>query len=799
MVIASSVAGADHGNAWSRFASAFPALLLAQFTLVACAVLNGVADAAWDAGQQGTIAGVALVQAGLVLLRAVPVLLLLSLPLLALQRRRLRRVVLAVPCSLFVVVQAALNQYFQTAHVPLGADLFGYSFEEIRTTLSGDTPLDPRSVLGYALPLLVLWAGMYLCQRRWSSGSMRWTTWLLVAGLLAWLSPLPAGARVLKDDAARDLASNKLAWFCGDVWRWSKGNVVAPSAPTNAATAVASSDQPPLNPQYPFLHPEQTPDTLGPYFNATSDGRPPNVVMIVVEGLGRSFSGPQASLGSFTPFLDELAARSLYFDNFLSNQGRTFGVLPSLFNSAPFAKEGFTSLDAHMPPSPGLFNLLQQQGYHTAFYNGTDTNFDNEHAFMQLQGVQHLVDVKSFGPGYQRNPFSEWGYPDKELVSRVLADSTQLQSPFLLAIQTISMHTAYKFPGQDAYLARFEQHLRDLHVPDTQLAAYRANADIYSTILYTDDQLRHYFDAVATLPWYADTIFVITGDHRLPEIPMGEHIDRYHVPLIIFSPLLKQARHIRAVSSQLDVTPTLLALLSHDYGLQRPAQTPWLGTGLDVDDSFRNIHQLPLQQTKTSTPDYLAGRWWLHNGQLFELQDGMHLTPADDASALDWVTQRFQRYEQANAIFMQKLTLTPEGATPKLVAYQAPVQKPQPMGEAPVMHGLSTESAEVTVVSQGVQLTAIFNNGDAQPSRAFVPLAVLTAEDGHELQEVSGAALQLPAHGHQQVPLILQRSVACSGRCYVSVFPSDPQTGKAIGQGQYHIPMDASTATGTAP
>ncbi|HWX64979.1 MAG TPA: LTA synthase family protein [Rhodanobacter sp.] len=797
--MAPSAAFARGGNPWSRFSTAFPTLLLAQFTLVACAVVNGVADVAWDGNQKWAIAGIALAQASLVLLRAVPILLLLSLPLLALQRERLRIVALAVLWSLFIVVQAALNQYFQVTHVPLGADLFGYSVAEIRTTLSGDASLDPRSLLAYALPLLVFWGGLYVCALRWAGGSMRWTTLLLVAGLLTWLPSLPTSAYVLKDDAARDLASNKLAWFCADVWRWSKSNTAAASALGKAATATASGGAPPLDPQFPFLHPEQTPDTLGPSFSPTSDGRPPNVVVVVVEGLGRSFSGPQASLASFTPFLDELATRSLYFDNFLSNQGRTFGVLPSLLNSAPFAKEGFTSLGARMPPGPGLFNLLEQQGYHTAFYNGTDTGFDDERAFLQLQGVQHLVDRKSFGPGYQLNPFSEWGYPDKELVSRVLADSAQLQTPFLLVMQTISMHTSYKFPGQDTYLARFEQRLRELRIPDARLAAYRASADIYSTILYTDDELRRYFDAVAKRPWYANTIFVITGDHRLPEIPMGEHIDRYRVPLIIFSPLLKQPSRIRAVSSQLDVTPSLLALLSHTYGLKRPAQTPWLGTGLDVDDSFRNVHQLPLQQTKTSAPDYLAGRWWLHDGQLFELQDGMHLAPVDDASARDWATHRLQRYEQANAIFMRKLALTPDGATPKLAAYQAVAQKLQPAGDAPVAHGLSMESAEVTLVGRGVQLTATFDNGDAQQSRAFVPLAVLTGGDGRELQEISGPALRLPANGHQQVQLTLQRPDACNSRCYVSMFPSDPQTGKAVGQGRYHVPVDADASVGSAP
>ncbi len=782
------------GSAWSRFSSAFPALLLAQGMLVVGAVINGVAGATWDGSQKWSIAGVALAQALLVLLRVVPILLLLSLPLLGMKNNRWRGVAVALLWSLFIAVQALLDQYYQVAHVPLGADVFGYSLAEIRTTLADGTPFNPRNVLALVLPVAVLWAGLWWWARRDARGSSMWTTVLLVAGLLVWLVPLPVGAGTLKDEAARDLACNKLAWFSGDVRRWSGDDVqVLPVA------AAGTTDEAPLDPAFPFLHPEQTPDALGPSFQPTGDGRPPNVVVIVVEGLGRSFSGPQATLGSFTPFLDELATRSLYFDNFLANQGRTFGVLPTLFGSAPFAEEGFTALGERMPPHPGLFSVLGKQGYHTAFYNGTDTAFDNERGYLQLQQVRQIVDMTTFGNGYQRNPFSAWGYPDKELVSRVLADNNQMRAPFAMAIQTISMHTSYEFPGQDAYRTRFEKRLGELRVADTQLAAYRANADIYSTILYTDDQLRRYFESVASTPWYANTIFVVTGDHRLPEIPMGEHLDRYHVPLIIFSPLLKQPKRIAAVSSQLDVTPSLMALLSNTYGLQRPARTPWLGSGLDMNESFRNIHQLPLKQTKTSAPEYLADRWWLRDGKLYALQEGMHLSPADDAAVQAWMTQRLQRYTQANAIFIQRGALTPEGGEPTLVAYQVSEQAAPMAVVAPTAHGLTLDSAQLAAAADGVQLTAVFSNGDGTPSRTFVPLAVMASEDGRELQEVYGSALQLQANGRQQVQLRLRQPQDCGGRCYVSVLPSDPNTGKAIGQGRYRLPVDATPATGSPP
>lgn len=782
------MATARNGSAWERFSGAFPALALAQLAVVAVALV-----AAAGAGGTGH-AAMAVVQSLLVLLRAVPVLLLLSLPLLLLKRPRVRMVALGLLWSLFIAVQVMLDLYFQVAQVPLGADLFGYSLAEIRVTLADGASVKPRNLLAMALPLLVLWTGLLWWGRRERRGSGRGSAALLAAAGAAWLLPLSGGGGMVADVAARDVPGNTLAWFSSDVWRWAtRGDAaaVAATAPLPAGTA----SEVPLNADYPFLRQERTPDTLGAYFSPTRDGRPPNVVLIIVEGLGRSFSGPQAALGSFTPFLDELAGRSLYFDNFLANQARTFGVLPTLIGSAPFADQGFTALGRQMPAHPGLFSVLGQQGYHTAFYNGTDTGFDDERGYMQLQQVQTLVDMKNFGPGYAPNPFSAWGYADRELVSRVLADSKRLKPPFLLAMQTISMHTSYQFPGQDAYREKFEQRLGHLQVPEARRAGYRAHADIYSTILYTDDQLRRYFESVEKEPWYANTLFIVTGDHRLPEIPLDAHIDRYHVPLIVFSPLLKQPRRVRAVSSQLDVTPSLMALLSNTYGLRRPGHTAWLGNALDMSGSFRSLHQMPLKQTKTSAPEFVAGRWWLRDGQLYELQDGMHLSPVEDAQVREWTVQRLQRYQQANAVFMQrKALLPPQDTPPALVAYSAAPAAAQ-TDTAPALPGLSVAAAEVVANRGTVQLTAVFSSGDPRPSRLFVPLAILFNGAGKEVQEVYGKALQLPPEGSQQVQLQLQLPADCDGRCHISVFPSDPDNGKAVGQGRYHLLVDAGTTS----
>ena len=45
--------------------------------------------------------------------------------------------------------------------------------------------------------------------------------------------------------------------------------------------------------------------------------------------------------------------------------------------------------------------LFHRQGYRSAFYIGTDSDFDNERGYLQLQGVDDIIDLRNFGPGYR--------------------------------------------------------------------------------------------------------------------------------------------------------------------------------------------------------------------------------------------------------------------------------------------------------------------------------------------------------------------------------------------------------------
>src|SRR5205807_1784863 len=169
-----------------------------------------------------------------------------------------------------------------------------------------------------------------------------------------------------------------------------------------------------------FLRGEDTHDVLGEYFNLEPGAPPPNIVFLGVEGLGRAFSGPNAYLGSFTPFLDELAGQSLYFENFLASQGRTFASLPSILGSLPFAVQGFNSFGSRMPKSLTLLSILKRSGYRTRFFCGTRLDFDHQGDFLAQQDIDLMVGIGDYDASYYRLPGSDWGYADQEILRKAL-------------------------------------------------------------------------------------------------------------------------------------------------------------------------------------------------------------------------------------------------------------------------------------------------------------------------------------------------------------------------------------------
>lgn len=729
---------------------------------------------------QSTLFGVGVGNDALALLRHAFVFLLAALPLALTASRRLRLACIGTVWSLLLCAQAALLQYHWVSGVPLGADLFAYSGAEVATTVAGGWQASPLLLFALPVSLAVLWGVLLLTRHElWPRATRRQAGIVLAASVLAFaFAPGRLAPSVVRTDADLDFVSNKTGFFLDASLAALRGDQASQPAHVlpKGHAPWDGRDQ-----RHPFLHAERTPDTLGPLFDKR--GAPPNLVFIIVEGLGRSFSGPGARLGSFTPFLDELGARSLYFENFLSGQGRTFGVLGTVFGSLPFGEHGLAALGERMPRHDSLLSILKGQGYDLRFYSGSNMDFDNEGIFLRRQGVGTIVSEKDYGPPAQRA--NDWGYADRELVEMALRrEAAARAQPFAAILQTTSMHSPFTFPGKEVYLRRVDQHVARLKLGDRP--EYRNGRDIFASVLYTDDALRLFFERAATLPGFDNTVFVITGDHRLPELPMDTRIERYHVPLIVYSPLLKAPRRIKAVSSQFDIAPSLLAWLSKGYGLRTPQQVTWLGTGLDTETSFRNLHAIPLKQTKTELSDFVSGAAYLAQGQLYTLSDGMTIDRADNPAAQAQARAQFAAFLKANRVAGQAEALAPPGVP--LAAY----------GGERSLHGVPLVQASSAVGVRGVRarpgagalaVDAIFTNSAAEESRAFAPLLVLTNEHGLELGETTGEVRTLAAGESATITLRPELQKLPPGTYYLSVIPSNPETGHSIGVGQYHVAL----------
>jgi uncharacterized sulfatase len=360
----------------------------------------------------------------------------------------------------------------------------------------------------------------------------------------------------------------------------------------------------------------------------------------------------------------------LYWDNFLSAQGRTFAVLPSILGSLPFAEQGFNQLGEGMPKQLSILRVLKKSGYRTSFMAGANLQFDKQDVFLKNQGIDELIGEQHFSAKYVKmastSAGDSWGYPDRELYRRAFDNTVFSQkSPFLAYLQTISMHTPYRVPNQQAYVHLMEQRLKKLGISEAKKAEYRQYAQVYSTILYADEALADFFAAAKKTAWYAHTIFIITGDHRLPEIPLRTKIDRYHVPFMIYSPLLKKSARIASISSHFDIAPSLLAFLASNYGVKRPEVATWLGEGLDTVKTFRNVHQYPLKQVKSELRNYIAGLFFIDGEQLFKIAPNMDIEPMNNTAKQKELADGLKAYKQRNELFMKTKQLVPESELTK--------------------------------------------------------------------------------------------------------------------------------------
>ncbi len=598
--------------------------------------------------------------------------------LLYLLHKKIAHVTFIIFAVLLLLIQVSLSQYFITTLVPLGADLWVYSWADIKQTVGASGGIRPGMAIGLVTFIsLIIAMFIFLPRRLQVNGGLAVVLLLclVTAGIRDVVSV--SNSMMPGQEYSNNLSINKAYFFLSSSYQYffllgDENDIYSDIYSGDYSNNLRDSSIAKLNyideKNYPFLHTtDTTADVLSPFFSPSTTL--PNFVILLVEGLGRAFTNKGAYLGNFTPFIDSLAEKSLYWPNFLSEGGRTFAALPSILGSLPFAKNGFNELAGAMPKHLSLLNILKNNSYNTSFYYGGDSHFDNMDIYLQKNSIDAINDEKTYPAGYTKLPPSSsgfsWGYGDKEVFRRFFETKITPRQPYASVVLTVSTHAPFLNNEQDYYLQKFEQRMTELGFDEAKKQEYRNYKNQYASILFMNDGIKNFITEYSKRPEFSNTVFLITGDHRMPEIPMSSKLDRYHVPLLIYSPLLKRTAEFSSISTHFDITPSLLAWMKKSYGLQVPSTASWMGSGIDTARKFRNRHAYPLMQTKDKIIDFVMGEYMLNGNTLYHISKTMDLDLVQDEIKQRQLQAWFLRFKRKNKEFQNTLQLVPDSLLEK--------------------------------------------------------------------------------------------------------------------------------------
>lgn len=284
------------------------------------------------------------------------------------------------------------------------------------------------------------------------------------------------------------------------------------------------------------------------YGNDTLAGTRPNVVVIILESFSAAYSGRLNGTGQgYMPFLDSLMGQGLWFQHAYANGRRSIDGIPAVvaslpsmmdqaFIESPYAQQAFTALPI----------LLGKEGYSSAFFHGGHNGTMGFDAFAKAAGFQRYVGRDQYPDA--KDDDGTWGIRDRPFLQFFAHELDKQQQPFVDCLFTLSSHHPYKLLPADA--KRFAG----------------GELPIMPTLRYTDDALRQFFATARTMPWFANTLFVVTADHTADLLRNGETngsaFDHW-IPLFYYLPARLAPHASTRVTQQIDILPTVLDLMGY--------------------------------------------------------------------------------------------------------------------------------------------------------------------------------------------------------------------------------------------
>ena len=275
-----------------------------------------------------------------------------------------------------------------------------------------------------------------------------------------------------------------------------------------------------------------------------------NVFVIILESFSAEHIGVLThqsgnKRSDFTPFLDSLAKYSVVYEGF-ANGKRSIEGIPAILASLPtWMTEDFITSQY----GPGKFNslasLLKTEGYNTSFFHGGKNGTMGFDAFCKSAGFDNYYGKNEY-PN-QADFDGHWGIWDEPYLQYIAQTLNSKPQPFLGAVFTLSSHHPYQVP--EKYKGKFR----------------KGPLEIQQTIMYSDYALKKFFDKASTMPWFENTIFVITSDHTSEAWQpfYKNRVGQYAIPIIFYEPQSGHSGHQGIIAQQTDIMPTILDMLHY--------------------------------------------------------------------------------------------------------------------------------------------------------------------------------------------------------------------------------------------
>jgi phosphoglycerol transferase MdoB-like AlkP superfamily enzyme len=289
--------------------------------------------------------------------------------------------------------------------------------------------------------------------------------------------------------------------------------------------------------------------------NPRLEGRTPsgiargkNVVILIVESLATEYVGFLNHGKGYTPFIDELSKKSIYFEHSYANGRRSIDAMPAIFSGVPaWRDQPFVTSPYAANETVPLPKTLHELGYATLFFHGAANGSMHFDVFSRIAGFEKYIGENEYPNGNDHD--GQWGIFDEPFLKFAVEELNAAKAPFFAGIFTLTSHNPFKIP--EKYSGRFPT----------------GSLPIHQAIGYADFSLSEFFKAAQSQPWFLDTIFVITGDHTsLSDNPEFDSMPgRFRVPIIFYDPTNSLPKiSPQKVASHIDIKPTIMDLLGVD-------------------------------------------------------------------------------------------------------------------------------------------------------------------------------------------------------------------------------------------